>query len=267
VALQVDKTGGLWIADATDTLYYFTSAQIAHSTAAAPSVKLVSTMLHGAWALALDDSGNLWVADQEAGKILEFSAAQLVASGNVTPGVILSSSLGSINRPFSMTFDAHGDLWVANYGDSTVVGFNPSQLQATGAPIPYAALTGARGTTNCLGIAFDAHGDLWVATLTDTLAEFTPNELTSIGAPTPAVVIKTPSALELGPLAFDNSGALWLADVEGSKLLRYMPSQLTASGSPTPAVTISPTGSGTSASMALPYWLTFSPHALGLPSN
>ncbi len=256
-----------WFADAGDTLYYYSSAQIAHSTKAVPSVKVTSSALSEASALALDNSGNLWVSDQASGTILEFTAAELTTSGRITPPVVLSSAFGSISRPFSMTFDTHGNLWVANYGDSTVAAFSPSQLQASGRPVPFAGLAGARGTTNNIGIAFDAQGDLWVANLTDTLTEFTPSQLTSIGAPTPAVVIVAAAIQEPGPMAFDNSGALWMADVQRSRLFRFMPNQLATSGSPTPAVTISATGTGAHASMALPYWITFSPHAPGLPSN
>ncbi len=266
-SLVVDQTGGIWFADAGDTLYYYSSAQIAHSTKAVPSVKVTSSALSEASALALDNSGNLWVSDQASGTILEFTAAELTTSGRITPPVVLSSAFGSISRPFSMTFDTHGNLWVANYGDSTVAAFSPSQLQASGRPVPFAGLAGARGTTNNIGIAFDAQGDLWVANLTDTLTEFTPSQLTSIGAPTPAVVIVAAAIQEPGPMAFDNSGALWMADVQRSRLFRFMPNQLATSGSPTPAVTISATGTGAHASMALPYWITFSPHAPGLPSN
>jgi sugar lactone lactonase YvrE len=266
-ALQIDQTGGLWISDGGDTLYYYTSAQIATSTTASPSRKLVDTALRAPSALALDAAGNLWLGDQGTSKIVEFTTAQLATGGTVTPPVIISSTLGSINRPFSMTFDAHGDLWVASYGDSTVAGFSPSQLQATGAPLPFAALSGSKGISNCIGVAFDAQGNLWVSTLVDTVAEFTPNELTSIGAPAPAVILSFPGFIELGPMAFDNSGALWLADVQGSRLLRLMPDQLTASGTPTASVTITSSGSGIGASIALPSWLAFSPHAAGLPPN
>ncbi len=259
-ALAVDRTGGLWIADNTDTLYYYPASAIAHNTNAAATVKLVSTTLDEALALAFDGQGNLWVADQGTAKISEFAASQLLTSGTVTPTVVLSPSLGSISRPWSLAFDSHGDLWVANYGDSSVVGFSPSQLAASGSPLPYAGLSGSKGTTNCLSIAFDAQGDLWVATLTDSIAEFTPNELTSLGAPSPAVVIKVPSIVP-GGLAFDNSGALWMADNNRNLLLRYLPSQLTASGSPTPAVTIS----NASGSLSLPNVIAFSPHAMGLP--
>jgi hypothetical protein len=64
-------------------------------------------------------------------------------------------------------------------------------------------------------------------------------------------------------MAFDNSGALWMADNQGSKLVRYTANQLTTSGSKPPAVTIS----ATSHSIDLPAGVAFSPHAPGLPVN
>lgn len=262
-ALAIDQTGGMWIADNTDTLYYYKSSQIAHSTSAAASIRLVSTTLQEAIALALDSHGNLWVADQGAGKLLEFTTTQMAAGGTVTPAVVLSSSLGSISRPFDIAFDNQGDLWVANYGDSTVVGFSPGQLATSGRPLPYAGLSGAPGTTNCLTLAFDAKGDLWVANLTDSIAEFTPSQLTSIGAPNPAVVLAlSPHVVqEIQSLAFDNSGSLWVLDNQQHHLLRYMPDQFTASGTPTASVTVD-VGANT-----LPAWIAFSPHAAGLPLN
>jgi ligand-binding sensor domain-containing protein len=261
-ALAVDQTGGMWIADNTDTLYYYTPSQLSHGTVAAAAVKLISPALEQAVALAFDGQGDLWVADQATAKVTEFSAAQLATGGSgVTPPVILSASLGSISRPFSMAFDAHGDLWITNYGDSTIVGFSPSQLAATGSPLPFAGLSGSPGITNPISIAFDGQGDLWVATLFDTLSEFTPNQLTSIGAPTPAVLMTTPAIQEPQGMAFDNSGALWIADNQRSALVRYPTSQLHAGG--TPSVTITKNGN----SMYLPSWLAFSPHAPGLPVN
>jgi hypothetical protein len=262
LAVAVDQTGGMWIADGTDTLYYYKSSQIVHSTNAAPSLRLVSTTLEEAYALALDGHGNLWVADQGAGQLVEFTTAQMAAGGTVTPAVVLGSSLGSISRPFDIAFDGHGDLWVVNYGDSTVVGFSPTQLAKSGRPIPYAGLSGAQGTTNCLTMAFDAQGDLWLASLTDSVSEYTPSELTSIGAPNPVVVLTLGHAVEeIQALAFDNSGALWVLDNQQNHLLRYMPNQLTTSGTPTASVVVD-VGAGT-----FPQWVAFSPHAAGLPLN
>jgi streptogramin lyase len=174
--------------------------------------------------------------------------------------VTITSILGSLKRPWSLAFDAKGDLWVASYGDSTIVGFSPAQLATSGSPVPYAAISGSQGTTNCIGIAFDAQGNLWVATFADTVAKFTPDALTSIGTPTPAVILKMPSGTISIAIAFDNSGSLWVTSYVGNKLLKFTSSQLTTTGSPTPTTIISNTGG----SLQVPQGLAFSPPAQDL---
>ena len=62
-------------------------------------------------------------------------------------------------------------------------------------------------------------------------------------------------------MAFDNSGALWVAGYENNKLMQFTPSQLTTTGSPTPTITISNNGN----SISVANGITFSPAALSLP--
>ncbi len=175
--------------------------------------------------------------------------------------VTLSAALGSIDRPWDLAFDKFGDLWVVNYHGNSVAGFTPAQIAATGSPTPFAAVTGSQGLTGPLGAAFDANGNLWVASIIDSLVEFRASDLTSIGAPVPAVII-TGSVLNIPMgLAFDNSGALWVVANEGTSILRYDASQLTTTGSPAPAVKISSTAN----SLFLPWGMVFSPAPGNLP--
>lgn len=260
-SLAVDSSGGVWWASDIDTLYYYSAAQAASSTNATPARHLVSTAVPTAIAIAFDPAGNLWVADQFQATLNEFTSAQLASGGNQMPHVILSGILGSIKRPYGITFDAKGDLWVANYGDSVVAGFSPTQLAQTGSPVPFAALSGKAGLGGPLGLAFDAAGNLWVVSVIDTLAKFTPDELTSINNSPPAVLIKLPTLTTPVALAFDNSGSLWVGGYETNKLYKFTSGQLTTSGAPTPAVVVTATAS----SLALPDALAFSPPASNLP--
>jgi len=261
VSIAVDSSGGIWYVNNSDTLKYYSASQITANTNAAPARKLVSTAIQYAIAVAFDASGDLWVADQANAKLFEFTPSQLQAGGTQSPAVTIHSIIGSLKRPWSLAFDAKGDLWVDSYGDSTIVGFSPAQLATSGGPVPYAAISGSQGTTDCLGIAFDAQGDLWVATLSDTIAKFTPDALTAIGTPTPSVILKMPGGTSPIAIAFDNSGSLWVAAYVGDKLLKFTSSQLTATGSPTPTTIISNTGG----SLQVPQGLAFSPPAQGLP--
>jgi streptogramin lyase len=267
-AVAVDPVGGIWATYDADTLYYFAPSQLTTSSNAAPHLKLISTVMSEPSAMTFDAKGDLWIGDQGVGKVFEFTPSQLASGGIVTPVVTVSSALGSISRPFSISFDTHGNLWLADYGDSSVLAFTPSQLAASGSPVPTLGIINATATTNCISLAFDANGDIWVFNLTDTLAEYTPSQLTSLGSPTPSVVIVEPHIEEPGPMAFDNSGALWVADVQRSQLLRFVPSELTTSGSPAATVTISADSTSQGGwSMALPYGIAFAPHAAGLPPN
>jgi hypothetical protein len=259
-SVAVDSSGGIWWVDNSDTAYYYAASAIASNTNAAATRKLVDTTASVWVGTALDPAGDLWTVDQR-GTVKKFTPTQLAAGGRQTPAVVLRSIIGTLARPWQIAFDKKGDLWAVSYGDSTVVGFAPSAIQTSGQPVPFAAITGSPGISDVLGIAFDAQGNLWTATLTDTIAKFTPDQLTSLGSPTPSVILKMPTLTTPIGIGFDNSGSLWVAGYESSKLLKFTSNQLTTSGTPTPAVTITANG----VSLALPAGIAFSPPAGNLP--
>ncbi len=260
-AVAVDSVGGIWVVEDRETIKYFTAAQIASTTNAAPARVITSSALLAAQALAFDDAGDLWVVDRNYTTLNEFTPAQLAAGGTQTPAVIVNKIFGTLSMPWQAAFDAHGNLWVTNFGDSTIVGYSAAQLAAGGDPVPYAAIAGSKGTSDCLGLAFDAQGNLWVSTLTDTIVKFNASDLTTIGAPVPAVIITGATLSAPVALAFDNSGALWASNWFANTLVKYNANQLASTGSPTPAVTIS----AHAGSLALPQGMAFSPGSPTLP--
>jgi sugar lactone lactonase YvrE len=253
--VAADASGGVWVSSIADTMRYFTAAQVAASGNPTPTRKLTYSAIVSITAVAVDAAGNVWVADQFGNKIYGFSKAQADSGGSLTPAVTISPVLGSIDRPFDILFDRAGDLWVVNYHGNSVAGFTPAQLAVTGSPVPFAAVSNTSGTTAPLGAAFDASGNLWVVSITDTIAKFNASDLTTVGSPTPAVIITGGGLNSPMGAAFDNSGALWVSNYQGNTLLRYTSSQLAASGAPTPAVKIS----ATSSSLAQPSGIVFSP--------
>ncbi len=211
--------------------------------------------------LAFDGVGDLWVVDRNNATLNEFTPSQLAAGGAQTPAVIVNKIFGTIFMPWQAAFDAHGDLWVVNFGDSTIVGYSAAQLAAGGDPVPYAAIAGSKGTSNCLGLAFDAQGNLWISTLNDTIVKFNASDLNAVGTPVPAVIITGTALSAPVALAFDNSGALWASNWFGNNLVKYNANQIASTGSPTPAVTIS----AHSGSLSLPQGMAFSPGSAALP--
>jgi hypothetical protein len=253
-------SGGLWVSNfgSAHTTVQYTAAQLAGTTSAAAATS-IATGSEEEQASAFDAKGNLWVTINGGTSVVEYSALQLAAGGTPAPAVTISANAGSLNAPSGLAFDAAGDLWVANYVESSIVEFTPSQLAVSGSPAPAVVIGDAviGDTANSLlgsiGLAFDGQGDLWVANLGTqsecfkakgaSVVEFTPSQLAASGTPTPVVAL--PRAKDLnGPfmIAFDATGNLWVtngANIPYS-VVAFSPAQLTTSGTPTPAIELTP---------------------------
>ena len=216
------------------------------------TVSGVGTTLNTPYYMALDPSGNVWVANFAANTVVEYTQTQLAVGGAPAPTVILSTTAAnSLDGPSYLAFDRAGDLWVANKSTPTtgsVVEFTPSQLAASGTPTPTVTITSnGSGSINLpVSLAFDGQGNLWVGNLTgsattSTIVSFTPAQISASGNPTPTVTIGSTAGSITNPdaLAIDRSGNLWVAnDVTPGSVVAFSPNQLAASGSPVPKVTL-----------------------------
>ena len=215
------------------------------------TVSGVGTTLNTPYYMALDPSGNVWVANFAANTVVEYTQAQLAVGGAPAPTVTLSATASSIDGPSYLAFDRAGNLWVANQVASTtgsVVEFTPSQLTTSGAPTPKVTVTsnGSGSINSPSSLAFDGLGNLWVgndtsASTTSNIVSFTPGQISTSGNPTPTVTLSTAAGSISNPdaLAIDHSGNLWVAnDVAPGSVVAFSPNQLAASGSPVPKVTL-----------------------------
>ncbi|MGA8746024.1 MAG: hypothetical protein WB507_09180, partial [Solirubrobacterales bacterium] len=106
--------------------------------------------------MAIDASGNLWVADRENDRIEEFNSKGEYLSQFGTKG----SGNGQLNEPQSLAFASNGDLWVTDAGNHRVEEFSPKG--------EYLAKFGSEGTaggqfTEPYGIAIEPDGRIWVS--------------------------------------------------------------------------------------------------------
>ncbi len=228
--------------------------------------------------LALDSSGDLWVANT-GGTVVEYSKAEL-ASASPAPTVTISSLV--FETPGGLAFDASDNLWVADPGSDTMFEFAKAQLAKSGAPKPAVTLSpngcspefdrsgnlweGSSGNSlselakaqltksgfpepkvtiisNSLSSpckpAFDRSGNLWVGNYyTVTVVEFTEAELARSGSPAPKVVISSHGMISPGDVAVDSSGNLWVPSAGNNTVLEFTKAQVTKSGSPAPALTV-----------------------------
>jgi hypothetical protein len=73
------------------------------------------------WGIAVDDQGEVYVADWRNDRIQKFSADGTFQCMFGTSG----SADGQFNRPTGVAVDSHGDIYVADWGNNRVQLFNP----------------------------------------------------------------------------------------------------------------------------------------------
>jgi hypothetical protein len=110
--------------------------------------------------IAMDASGNAWIANAGGASVTELSNA----------GVAISSAsgftAGGFSVPSAIAIDANGDAWVTNAGNSTV-----TELNAGGAT---GTVFHGNGLSGPSSIAIDGAGNVWVANAgTNAVSGFT----------------------------------------------------------------------------------------------
>ena len=199
---------------------------------------VITKGIDGPGGVAVDSSGDLWVAN-EAGHVVEYSRAEL-AKASPVPTVTIHYGAGGL------AFDPSGDLWVINGTD--VAEFTKAQIAKSGSPKPVVSLP-----DNC-SVVFDSSGDLWEGSSGNTLSEFTRTQLAQLaksGSPSPRVTITSQSLNVPCKPAFDARGDLWAGNFQGGTVVEFTKAQLAKSGSPAPRVTLSSMAIGAAGDVAI----------------
>jgi sugar lactone lactonase YvrE len=206
IGLAFDAAGNLWVSNYyNNTVVAFAPAQLTTSGSPAPSVTLSAAgqSLNQPAGLAFDALGNLWVANTLQNTVVAFGSGQRGSSGAPDPVVTLSSTGTSLSFPFSLAFDAGGNLWVGNFNSNTVEQFPAFRLSANGAPSPAVTLSPVGlSLYPPVALAFDASGNLWVANqFANTVVRFAESQLRT-GSPTPEVILSGVALMSPAALAF-----------------------------------------------------------------
>lgn len=242
-AIAFDPAGNMWIADISGSIASFGVWTLGGSGAARPRLTWTGPMVAAPTALAFDAAGGLWVASRE-NRVSRFAPEQLMQPNAPAPHVTLS-----VPQPYGLAFDANGNLWVASAGTpSAVLRYDAARLDGLRPGLPDVTVIAEsappvvdelRGPA---GLAFDRDGNLWVGYFgPNVIARLTPRELSASGRVTPAIQLNLSVGALLESVAFDESGALWVAG-ESSQILRLAPEQLRRSGTVTPQVVLTPDG-------------------------
>lgn len=258
-----DSAGNLWVMDPaatvgttqnTPALLKFSAAQLAElgaNNAPTPIATITTQTLAFPQQAAFDAQGNLWVTDHNANNVIVFTPDQLAKTGinALTPAITITSQ--AFNGPLGITFDANGNLFVANNGGvpmgqtmsaagTSIVEFSASKLPKPPSTIKQFALDVPDATLNDNGLnsiqapwalTFDNNGDLWSsnADAPFTLVKFAKADIAKLGAsmPTPVVTISPTTVALAGVqggvatlnapngLCFDNLFDLVAPDADG----------------------------------------------------
>jgi sugar lactone lactonase YvrE len=198
-------------------------------------------------AIAVDSSGDLWVDDYGANRILEYeppfsngmNASVVIGQKDFTSegccydhlapaGSLGPASANSLLSPNALAFDSFGNLWVTDGDHNRVLEFKPPFSNGMNASIVLgqenftndAASDGLNGLSCKFGyVAIDRQGDVWVGdTQNDRIVEFRPPFRNGMNASlvldqNNLVIDSQPFPYASGNLgwviSFDTGGNLW----------------------------------------------------------
>jgi sugar lactone lactonase YvrE len=248
-ATVFDASGNLWVSDFDqEKILMYPPASLTVSGVPTPSVVLSNPRddpslsdpksFRKANGLAFDPNGNLWVLSRYYKKIIKFTAAQIVRSGEPLPSVVLTQTtvdgLLTLESVHALAFDASGNLWVVN-ATQNIVMFAAADLNRSAALKPALRIVpfrtdGANNLRFVEDLAFDSSGNLWVSNTDiepdrNRVLKYEVSALQpGVNAVVPAATLNMPARVRPKSLAFDNAGSLWVdADVGDGKrqLLKF----------------------------------------------
>lgn len=278
--IVADSAGNLYVADGNATIRKVTSAGVVTTFAGGPGAGVgnleqdgtgTAAVFSNPKGIAIDASGNLFVADNGGDTVREVSPTGLVTTiagfagqyGN-TDG---TGSAARFSAPTGIAVDASGNVFVADSGNFVVRKITPaglvSTLAGTAGMLGSADGTGSAARFNALnGMAIDANGNLYVTDANNTIRKITSGGVVTTLAGTPNVTGSsdgTGAAALFGTpygIAVDASGDLIVAD-NGNDTLR----ESYAAPNTAPAISNQP-----AAQSVAPYSsVTFSVTASGVP--
>lgn len=159
--------------------------------------------------VAIGPDGDVWVTDRHLGGIFVFEAED----GAFVREFVPQSDVSSTWTPLALAFDAGGDLWVADVGESDkhrILVFDPDgkELLRFGATVQTSRMTESPGGfLYPNGIAFSAEGEVFVSDMSNHRVQvFTPEGefkrfIYTSGSPLGLVVDREQQLLVVDPFA------------------------------------------------------------------
>jgi len=197
-------SGGMFITDFTNNSISGYGQGANCNCAPSLLIQGASTGLSGPQGIAIDASGNLYVANQTVGTLTKYPGGR---SGNIKP----TFAIGGLASPVGVALDSSRNLYVTNSA-STGLGTMSVQVYPAGAAVASQTIAGPVTQLSTPGyLTRDKSGDIWVANQTsNAIVEFAG---TANGNVPPIAVIAGSNTLLSDPqgIAFDPVGRLYVA--------------------------------------------------------
>jgi hypothetical protein len=160
LAVAVDGSHNAWIGDENDAVVTRVSSD--------GSQFLKVSCCDGPNALAIDQLGNVWVANFYGDSISEVSSTGAVLSSGY------SDSKASIDHPQGVAIDGSGHVWISNFRGPSITELAGASASSPGQILsPTAGYAPDAKLFEAYAIAIDASGNVWVTNFADnSLTEF-----------------------------------------------------------------------------------------------
>ena len=224
-------------------------------------------MLNQPEGVAVDASGNLYIADTDNNRIRKISPDGIITTVAGTEIAGFSGDSGpasqaQLNHPEGVAVDASGNLYIADTGNNRIRKISPNGIITTVAGNGIAGFSGDNGPASQAqlnqpeGVAVDASGNIYIAdTDNDRIREVSPDGMivtiagdagfSGDGGPASQAQLNHPEGV-----AVDASGNLYIADTGNNRIRKISPNGIitTVAGNGTPAILNAPTGIAVGAS-------------------
>ena len=167
---------------------------------------------HEPYGVAIDASGNVWIANYNGKSVTEMnSSGGVIANYNNT-----NVSGANFNNPIALAFDTSGNVWVANY-----LGPGVTELSSSGKLVAHFDSGDTTGAdfAEPIAIALDGTGGVWVV-------NFNNNSVTKLDTDGTVVGNFHPDGADFDQpfsVAIDSTGDAWIPNFKGNTITRLSP--------------------------------------------
>jgi hypothetical protein len=159
--------------------------------------------------IAIDGSGNAWVANSGGNNVTKISGA----------GVVAGYSGGGMSGPSAVAIDGSGNAWVANQTGNTVTELSSAGTASAGSPY-------SGNLHQPDAIAVDGGGNVWVANFgSTTVTELSSAGVAATGSPFSGGGLSAPAGI-----AMDGSGSAWATNEAGNSVSKLSSAGVAVSG-------------------------------------